>query len=244
MEKLEEVKLEVTRYEKEKKLKKKARLDGVFAVNYAKLYQPEDSGFSNGLLLTYLQTLPGSSVRYVNIDGFTTPILNNDGPSRSINDPPIKPIAIIFDNALLNISNLSILEFIRADEIDYVSLNLLGAGYGALYPFGVLHISSKKGIESKPKPITNYKIQKNATNFGFIKSQKKYKLPELEFSSQSAMDNFSTIDWIPNFNIKPNSDNLLKVNRRDYDNIKLIINGITEDGKPIYKEQIINLSSN
>lgn len=236
---LDEVNLEVYKEKKELELKQRLKNSGILGLATAKVVKPEDTGFKNNLFLTFLQTLPNTIVTYGS-DG-TPQLLNTRGP-RSINDPINPPLAIVWDGAILQ--DLSVLAFVYANEIDYVVLNINGTGYGAIFPYGVLHVVSKNGNNGEKIITKNKNVKAFDTTFGFIKPKEKYKLPDLSFSSQRTIDNFSTIDWIPNFNIKPNTDNFLKINRRDYDNIKLIINGITEDGQPFYKEQIINLSSN
>lgn len=236
---LDEVNLEVYKQKKELELKQRLKNSGILGLTASRVVKPEDTGFNDNLFLTFLQTLPSTNVVYTS-DG-TPQLVNTRGP-RSINDDINPPLAIVWNGAL--VQDLSILAYVYASEIDYVVLNINGAGYGSNYPNGVLHVVSKRGNNGEEQIAKNKNIKEFNTTFGFINPKEKYKLPDLAFSSQRTIDNFSTIDWVPNFNIEPNTHNLLKVNRRDYDNIKLIINGITEDGKPFYKEQIINLSSN
>ncbi|WP_034057916.1 hypothetical protein [Lacinutrix jangbogonensis] len=238
-EQLDEVNIEVYKAKKELELKRKIKNSGIFGLSSSRVVKPEDTGFNNTLFLTFLQTLPNTILTYTAAG--IPQLVNTRGP-KSINDAINPPIAVVWDGAILQ--DLSLLAFIYANEIDYVVLNINGTGYGSNFPYGVLHVVSKNGNDLEKRVIKNRNIKEFDTKFGFINPKEKYKLPDLAFSSQRTIDNFSTIDWVPNFNIKPNSDNLLKINRRDYDNIKLIINGITEDGKPFYKEHIINLSSN
>lgn len=236
---LDEVNLTVYKKKKELELRKKLKKSGILGLNGARVFKPEDSGFNHGSLMTYLQTLPSTTIIY-NTDGL--PILKNDRGRRSLSDPEIRPITIIYNGATLY--DLSVIQYLNADDIDYVVLNINGAGYGSIYPNGVLHLVSKKGVKANSKRNINYNIQENDTKYGFNITKGKYELPELNFSSQKSIDNFSTIDWIPDFDIKPNSDNLLKINRKYYNNFKLIINGLTDDGIPFFKIHHIKLKSN
>ncbi|MEJ6792992.1 MAG: hypothetical protein QNK89_09775 [Lacinutrix sp.] len=239
-EQLEEVNLEVYKEKKELELKKKIKNSGILGLASSRVIKPEDTGFNNTLFLTFLQTLPNTILTYTS-DG-TPQLVNTRGP-KSINDAINPPIAVVWDGAILQ--DLSLLAFIYAEEIEYVVLNINGTGYGSNFPYGVLHVVSKNGNNGEKLVAKNKNVKEFDTTFGFNKPKEKYELPEdLAFFSQSTIDNFSTIDWVPNFNVEPNTDNYLKINRRDHNSVKLIINGITEDGKPIYKEQIINLSSN
>lgn len=236
---LDEVNLEVYKRKKEFELKQKLKNSGILGITNSRVIKPEDTGYNDNLFLTFLQTLPSTTVVYTQ-DG-TPQLVNNRGP-RSINDAITPPLSIVWDGAILQ--DLSVLAFVYASEIDYVVLNINGAGYGSNFPYGVLHVVSKKGKRGASRTLKNKDIQENKTVFGFNASKEKYELPELNFTSQKSIDNFSTIDWVPNVKVNPNTDNLIKINRRYHDNIKLIINGITEDGIPIYKEQIITLSEN
>lgn len=236
---LAEVQLEVYKAKKELELKQKLKNSGILGLSASRVVKPEDSGFNNNLFLTFLQTLPSTTVTYTS-DGIPQ-LVNNRGP-RSINDQINPPLAVVWDGAILQ--DLSVLAFVYASEIDYVVLNINGAGYGANFPYGVLHVVSKKGNRGAKRIVKNKDIQENETTFGFSTPKEKYELPELNFTSQKAINNFSTIDWIPNVELKPNSENLIKINRRYHDSFKLIINGVTENGMPIYKEQVINLENN
>ncbi|WP_044398592.1 hypothetical protein [Lacinutrix sp. Hel_I_90] len=234
---LDEVNIEVYKKKKELELKQKIRNNGILGLNASRVFKPEDSGFSNNYLIDYLQTLPSTTIVYTS-DG--TPILRNDRGPKSINGPSTIPVAIVFNGS--NLQDLSFIQFILASEIEYVVLNINGAGYGSIYPYGVLHIVTKKETNISAKPFNNKDIQENETSFGFNIQKDKYEMPELNFTSQKAIDNFSTIDWIPNFEITPNTDNLLTINRRYHNGLKLIINGLTASGIPFYKEVHIELS--
>jgi len=234
---LDEILITANKKKKQLQIKQTLAKYNILGLGLSKVYKPEDSGFSGGTILDYLQTLPSTTVVY-NSSGDVS-IQNNRG-ARTINDTGPRLLSVTVDGVLFN--DLTLLTFRRAEEIEYVVLNINGAGYGPLYPNGVIHLITRKGESGKPI-VNNPKIQKSKTAFGFNASKSRYEKPELQFTTQNSIDNYSTIDWIPNFEITPGADNILKVNRQNYNNIKIIINGITQDGKPIYKEQILSLSN-
>lgn len=235
---LEEVLIIANKKKKEIELKKKLTHYGIIAIGMSRVFKPEDSGFNHLDVLDYMQTLPSTTVLY-NSEG--TIVFKNDRGTRLISDT-VRPVTVILDGIILN--DLNTLIGMKINEIEYAVLNINGAGYGSLYPDGVLNLISKKGNGNKGKAKPNPKIQIQETAFGFNKPEEKYKKPELQFTTQKSIENFSTIDWIPNFEITPGIDNILKINRLNYNNLKLIINGVSQDGKLIYKEYNISLTSN
>lgn len=234
---LDEILITANKKKKQLQLRQTLAKYNILGLGSSRVYKPEDSGFSNATILDYLQTLPSTTVVY-NASGDIS-IQNNRG-ARTINDTGPRLLSVTVDGVLY--TDLTLLSFRRVEEIEYVVLNINGAGYGPLYPNGVIHLVTRKGESGKPI-VNNPKIQKSKIAFGFNDSKTKYEKPELQFTTQSSIDNYSTIDWVPNFEITPGTDNILKVNRQNYNNLKIIINGITEDGKPIYKEQILSLSN-
>ncbi len=234
---LDEILITANKKKKITELRKKLSNRGILGLGISKVYKPEDSGFGHLDILAYLQTLPSTSILY---DSQGNIVFKNDRGARSFNDG-VRTVAVTLDGVRL--TDLSILISRKVSEIEYIVLNINGAGYGPLYPDGVVHLISKKG-GSGSDIVSNIKIQNSKTVYGFNDAMPKYIKPELQFKSQNSIDGFSTIDWIPNFEVKPGAGNLLKINRRNYKNIKLIINGISEDGKLIYKVHNISISDN
>ncbi len=235
---LEEVLIIANKKKKEIELKKKLRNSGIIALGMSRVFKPEDSGYNHLDVLDYMQTLPSTSLLY-NSEGAI--VFKNDRGTRLINDT-VRPVTVILDGII--ISELNIFIGMKIDEIEYAVLNINGVGYGSLYPDGVLHLISKRGNGTDGIIKSNPKIQVLKTAFGFNKPEAKYKKPELQFTTQNSIEQFSTIDWIPNFEITPGIDNILKINRLNYSDLKLIINGVSQDGKPIYKEYNISLTDN
>jgi hypothetical protein len=235
---LDEVLIIANKKKKEIELKKKLTNYGIIAIGMSRVFKPGDTGYNHLDVLDYMQTLPSTTVLY-NSQG--TIVFKNDRGVRLISDT-VRPVAVILNGVV--VSDLNILIGMKIDEIEYAVLNINGAGYGSLYPDGVLNLISKKGNGAKGLAKANPKIQIQKTAFGFNKPEEKYTKPELQFTTQKSIESFSTIDWIPSFEITPGVDNILKINRLNYNNLKLIINGVSQDGKLIYKEYTLSLTAN
>ncbi|HLV38964.1 hypothetical protein [Xanthomarina sp.] len=144
-------------------------------------------------------------------------------------------------------SSLSVMADIMADDVKAVKLNRSGAGYGFQGSNGVILVELKKVEdyldtdlnEGNPKDL---KLFSTNTTFGFTKSNDIIEADNLIFNSQNSREKYSIIDWIPNFTLKPNSSNLIKIPKESYTALKLIINGINDQGDMVSEE--VNISFN
>lgn len=213
--------------EENKKIKEMAKRKGILGLNYSSFFKPQESGYSHVSVLDYIQTLPKVSVQYISAEIIALyTVLNNKATTVKVRVDGVP------------FQNLSLLNQHLIEQFEYVIFNRKGVGYG----FPVIDLITDREYDKK-KSIANTNIQNLKTVFGFNKPETRYEKPELQFTDKESANNYSTIDWIPNFEIIPESDNILKINRLDYNNLKLIINGISEDGITIYKEHLISLSS-
>ncbi|GGG34167.1 hypothetical protein [Bizionia arctica] len=144
-------------------------------------------------------------------------------------------------------SNPSILGDIMAEDVKSVKLNRAGAGYGIRGSNGVVLVELK-GVEDYLDSDTNnasvadVKIFSSETTFGFTKTEDLFSESNLIFNSQNSLEKYSAIEWIPNFILKPNSSNYITIPKESYTALKLIINGINEQGDLVSEE--VNLTFN
>lgn len=228
VESLDEVLITTTKAKDEMKLKKELiRKKGILGLAYSKIYEPQESSYSHVSVFDYIQTIPGATVQYGPGGTFQLFTYRN-GQKTSI--------SVRVDGAFF--TDLTLLNQYQIKDFKYVIFNRKGVGYG----IPIIDLITDREYDSK-KPIANSNIQNLKTAFGFNKPQTNYEKPELQYTDKEAVGNYSTVDWIPNFEITPESNNILKINRLDYNNIKLIINGISEDGTTIYKEHLLSLSN-
>ncbi|AUC76094.1 hypothetical protein [Olleya sp. Bg11-27] len=117
-------------------------------------------------------------------------------------------------------------------NFELISINPSGLGGGITSENGVLNLISRKGksIYSTKHVSKTYK-----TITGFEEQNEKITDIKLFYPNKKSEHLFSTIDWIPNFNLNPNTTNILKIKKPMGEHVKLIINGFSLDGDLIYK---------
>jgi hypothetical protein len=140
----------------------------------------------------------------------------------------------------------TILTDIMASDVKAVKLNRAGAGYGFRGSNGVIMIELKKpedylNSESDITYTNKTIIFSGNTTFGFTKSVDLFKENNLIFKSQNSLEKYSVIDWKPNFILKPNKSNYIKISKESYTALKLIINGINDEGDMVSEEVNISL---
>ncbi|MBP93894.1 MAG: hypothetical protein CMC55_07245 [Flavobacteriaceae bacterium] len=234
-EELDEVVIKADRVKEDQETKRKLRKLGVQGVGFSRLLEPSKSPYAKGDILQYFNTIPGVTVKY-NQDN--TPFLNNERFLKTLNNLGDAPFNIILDGTPIG-TDLTIINFRQASEFEYIIVNYRGAGFGALYPKGVISLVTLKGTNGEKIAPANPDIQINDTQFGFNFSNEPYEKLVLTFPNYSSKENFETLDWIPNFQVEPNRYNPLKINVEDANGIKLIINGLSATGDLIY--EVINI---
>ncbi len=202
-----------------------------------------DSGFSQLhvipenhsaiFIFDYLQWLPGIDVYGDPHLGFS--IYNKRGPS-SIQKS--SPMAVFIDG--IHTSGTEILLSRLATDFIAVNINASGAGAGIYGQGGVISFYTKTGSYGDNSDFINSDIIVSETDFGFSIASNTYE-DNLMFANELSRKYYSTIGWIPDFNITPYTANHLKISKNGFDNIKVIINGINTDGDLIFK--IVDIKS-
>ncbi|WP_397362542.1 hypothetical protein [Olleya sp. R77988] len=118
-------------------------------------------------------------------------------------------------------------------DFELISVNLSGLGNGIRAENGIIHLISRKGSNLKTNNISKSKTYK--TTNGYNINQETLEDSNLFYPNKTSENSFSTIDWIPNVNLDPNKSNIVKIKKSENQNVKLIINGISDDGDLIYK---------
>ena len=235
LEELDEIVIKADRVKEDQEKQKKLRNSGVQGVAFSRIYEPSKSPFAKGDILQYFRTIPGITVKYTPDN---TPYLNNERFIKTLNNLGDAPFNILLDGTPLG-TDLSVINFRQASEFEYILVNFRGAGFGALYPQGVINMVTLKGPNGEKLAPTNPNIQINETQFGFNLAEERYEKPVFTFPTYSAKENFRTLDWIPNYQVEPKIYNTLKINVEDANGIKLIINGLSASGDLIY--QVIDM---
>lgn len=155
---------------------------------------------------------------------YTTTLLGNNSPVIYLDDFPLEQFSLL-RNMLLS-------------TIDEIYINKTGFGAGINGSNGVIRIYSKPiangvsniKIKSKPFYITN----------GFQKTIS-YSNPKFTNVQNDSFKTHGTIHWVPNVNTDANGDFRFSIPNLSQKTIKVIIEGISSDGKLLSEIKTINI---
>ncbi|MDY0779722.1 Plug domain-containing protein [Tenacibaculum sp. IB213877] len=159
-------------------------------------------------------------------------VFNGRGPNTFFGD--IQALVILNGSIL---TDHSVLEDISASELDgRINVNKAGAGYGFRGSNGVLIINTinPKTLSSKKVNKKEVNKEKYNTDFGFSKASINYEKELMTYINYVSEKKYSAIDWIPNFNLLPNKSNILRVKKTNNEIIKLVVNGVSNEGRLIF----------
>ncbi|MBU2940091.1 hypothetical protein KO494_11125 [Lacinutrix sp. C3R15] len=188
-------------------------------------------------IFEYLDQIPNIETRKTSEISPSTVVFTNRGINTFLGS---NQAYVLIDGAPLN-SDLSVLNDLYVEDVEYVRLNRSGAGYGIRGASGVVEIKLKK----KKAKVVNAKDTRATTSqtaFGFKINNTPFQYKPLQFSSSRAKMYYDTVDWVPEFTIMPNKDNFITVAKEGNEGLKIIINGLNEEGDMLYKE--VNVYSN
>jgi hypothetical protein len=203
---------------------------------FSKKYEVNENDQHGGSVLDYLRNLPGIAVLNEHVSNIQ---FYSKRGQRTITGSNV--MLIVFNGN--TVTETEYLREIPATFIKRVDINQTGAGYGVRGQAGVIIIHARKvGKEFKAKKKSNSYIKNFTSKIGFSKPFRSFENDDLDFPSKKSEEHFSVLDWIPNFTLVPNKNNQLKIyNPLNLQEIKLIINGVSEDGQIIHK--VINIST-
>ncbi|WP_452228106.1 hypothetical protein, partial [Lacinutrix sp. MEBiC02404] len=144
----------------------------------------------------------------------------------------------------VRVTDFNILRNLSATEIIEAKVNASGAGYG-LDGFAGVIILKTKGEINPFKNVTNNTestLKIGNVDFGFTISTANYANFDMQFPTKNSRIFYSTLDWLPNVNLKPNTDNTIRVYNDNLDEIQLLINGQNDQGNLVFK--VIRIKNN
>lgn len=200
----------------------------VMANTFKKGHKIDQERYLGTNILHYINTLPGVTVT---MNGFGEAVIKSTRGPRSLLGKNY--MAIYIDRFKLD--NAESLRYMDVSEIETVNINASGAGYGLNADGGVIELTLSDGNTFHSKKYKNPNIKTSETEFGFSIPSKKFENDILNYNSSYSKLYYSCLDWIPEFIVKPNTSNYLKIYTGDVKDFKLIINGINSYGKFIYK---------
>ncbi|AUC81905.1 hypothetical protein [Lacinutrix sp. Bg11-31] len=210
--------------------------------SFTKTYTIIESKYSTGqTAMDVIKDLPG-----ILVDIQSTKVRSTRGAKSIIAGSRNDEVAIILNG--VRVSDFDLLRTINATEIIEAKVNASGAGYG-LDGFGGVVILKTKGeinpFKNKAKNNnTKFTVKKGNVDFGFTIPTENYKEYDLQFPTNNSKKYYSTLDWLPSTDLKPNSDNLITVFNNNLDEIKLIINGQNNEGHLIFDVITIDTKKN
>jgi len=231
MEELEEVFLKDVFSKQQKRLKEIKETNPYLGVSagFSDEYMIDLDKDNNASLADYLGKIPG--IRVANDFGviriYKERITNlNKGAGASLMSVFLDGMPFSQEDGL-DVANQNVTDF------ELITINISGSGYGLQGSNGVINLITRSGFNYR-KRGTNF-AKDYQTELGFNLEKSTLADSKLYFPDLQSNYYFKAIDWIPNYTLKPNSTNVLKIKKPKNENIKLIINGFNTDGDLIYK---------
>ncbi|WP_452228325.1 MULTISPECIES: hypothetical protein [unclassified Lacinutrix] len=178
-------------------------------------------------LRQYLQRIPSI---YVAESSFEKLIVNTRRISTITGD---SSVLFILDGTPLDAERGLDIGHLNVTDFELISVNISGSGYGIQGANGVINLISRNHVASNNN--TNTLVKEYQTSLGFNFDKSSLENSKLVFPNLQSSYYYKTIDWVPNFTLRPNNSNILKIKKPKNENVKLIINGFNNDGDLIYK---------
>lgn len=133
--------------------------------------------------------------------------------------------------------DVTILEYLRMDDVESIVINKSGIGYGVDAAGGVIKIQTRNGPRAQSVRDTFTEI---ITKNGFSLNKEFY-APKYISYSNDAFKNYGVIDWISDLSLGKNGDKSFKILNTIQPQISLFIEGITVDGNLI--SEVLNIQT-
>jgi len=152
----------------------------------------------------------------------------------------LQPPLIFLDGVQLQ--DFSILANFRLDIVDYIEIDKSGFGQGIRGTNGVIRIVTDPQLRLNNSSYYNkFSASDFTVPLGFKKERKYYNPKYYSFNSKTFTD-YGIVGWYPNITVSENGLVYLKVLDTKVDEVKMVIQGIDEEGKLIATEHIVPLS--
>ncbi|WP_159021837.1 hypothetical protein [Formosa sp. L2A11] len=136
--------------------------------------------------------------------------------------------ALIVLNGALTYAGM--LENIQLSDVASIRVSPTAYVYGYQGAMGAIYVDLKEAYEYD-RGEAGHKYFVSNVDFGFTRPALDFERPLFTFNTKSSKQFYNTLDWIPNFDVSPNTSNSLQVYKGDHDKIKLFINGMNEKGE-------------
>lgn len=144
-----------------------------------------------------------------------------------------KPTLVFLDNAEISGDFLDLLTSIRTEDVESITVNMSGAGYGSRGTGGVIRIITKKTFNTIDYNKPYYqKTQTYFTKNGFS-SNKSFYAPKYSTFSSETFQHYGVIHWVPSLKFEDQTINSFKFLNTLTKELTFYIEGLTEDGNII-----------
>ncbi|WP_452229295.1 hypothetical protein, partial [Lacinutrix sp. MEBiC02404] len=210
----------------------------VRASSFTKTYIiKENRYYISQTAMDVIKDLPG-----IEVDNHSTKIRSSRGAKSIIPGNRNDEVAVILNG--VRVSDFGLLNSINATEIAEAKVNASGAGYGLDGFAGVVILKTKGEINPYKNTNNNTESTLKVENvdFGFTIPTANYANYDMQFPTKNSRIFYNTLDWLPNVNLKPNTDNTIRVYNDNLDEIQLLINGQNDQGNLVFK--VIRIKNN
>lgn len=135
---------------------------------------------------------------------------------------------IIYFNGMSS-EDVTILEYLRMDDLESIVINKSGIGYGVNAAGGVIKVQMRSGPRAQSVRDTFTEI---ISNNGFAR-EKKFYAPKYTSYSNDTFKEFGVIDWISNLSLDQKGIASFKIFNTMQSQISLFVEGVTVDGNLI-----------
>jgi len=172
--------------------------------------------------------------------------VNNDVGKISIRNilPGIPPPIVYLDGVLLQspmlggMDDLSLLDGLKTEDVDYIEVNSLGLGEGVNGGGGVIRIFTRGYYFNKPKIPYDY------SEYGYpitFSRPDEYAVPVYSSYTNNHYFKYGVLGWFPNLSVHGANTVKFKIPHTNLESIKLNIQGFSNNGDIFSEERIIQV---
>jgi hypothetical protein len=148
-------------------------------------------------------------------------------------------VPAIYLNDML-ITNLDLFYAYYLNTVDYITVNANGLGQGFLGAGGVIKIYTSLDFIKKQQKSPFLQFEFPLT----FSENKRFYVPKYKVYNNDFFRTFGVIDWIPDCKIDSNNNLSFTVYNPSNSDIKLFIEGVTEQGDFVSETKVVTMSVN
>ncbi|MDW5290058.1 hypothetical protein [Formosa sp. PL04] len=235
---------------------------------YPDLPTSPSSAFSRGVFIDEISAMVNTVVQFLNKQtgvkasegpifmGISQPIYDNEGNIiGNTEQAEVSLVRIRFtrgqiDSPLIFLDNVitdpEVLYMMRLSDVKSIHINRTGTGLGMRGSNGSIDIITKNGNDFTKSNSTNKAptTYTRVPDFGFSGASPYYLAPSLSYNTEESQQLYETLDWVPDYNVSPNTANTLKLYKGNHERVTLFINGFNTAGNLVSKQIDVTIPNN